>query len=99
MVFLYAPTSLPRSHMLYCALTGQLLEKALAAVKKHMGGRRFVRAKERYLTDKQDLKPEPSLREFGIILVGGGRRHRSSRLEGLGVWRRDSCTLEPRSPK
>ncbi|PNH04811.1 hypothetical protein TSOC_008928 [Tetrabaena socialis] len=55
-------------HMLYCALTGQLLEKSLAAVKKHMGGKRFVRAKARFVADDQDLKPEPSLRDFGIIL-------------------------------
>lgn len=78
------PTALARSHMLYCALTGQLLEKALAAVKKHMGGKRFVRAKERYLTDKQDLKPEPSLREFGIILVGWGSWAEVQGKRGLG---------------
>ncbi|EFJ47686.1 hypothetical protein VOLCADRAFT_117791, partial [Volvox carteri f. nagariensis] len=56
------------NHMLYCALTGQLLEKSLAAVKQHMGGKRFVRAKARFVADQQELKPEPSLREFGIIL-------------------------------
>ena len=27
--------------MLYCALTGQLMDKSLDAVKKHMQGKRF----------------------------------------------------------
>jgi hypothetical protein len=31
--------------MLYCALTGQLVDKSLDAVKKHMQGKRFERAK------------------------------------------------------
>jgi hypothetical protein len=31
--------------MLYCALTGQLMDKSLAAVKKHMQGKKFLRAK------------------------------------------------------
>jgi hypothetical protein len=30
--------------MLYCALTGQLMDKSLAAVKKHMQGKKFLRA-------------------------------------------------------
>jgi hypothetical protein len=47
--------------MLYCALTGQLMEKSLAAVKKHMVGKRFVRAKERYMLDEVELRPEMDL--------------------------------------
>jgi hypothetical protein len=31
--------------MLYCALTGQLMDKSLTAVKKHMQGKKFLRAK------------------------------------------------------
>lgn len=47
--------------MLYCALTGQLMEKSLAAVKKHMAGKRFLRAKERYMKDEIDLRAEMDL--------------------------------------
>jgi hypothetical protein len=35
----------PRSTMLYCALTGQLIAKSLDAVKLHMKGKRFQRAR------------------------------------------------------
>jgi hypothetical protein len=31
--------------MLYCALTGQLIDKSVDAVKKHMKGKKFERAK------------------------------------------------------
>jgi hypothetical protein len=31
--------------MLYCALTGQLIAKSLDAVKLHMKGKKFIRAK------------------------------------------------------
>src|SRR5689334_11560677 len=31
--------------MLYCALTGQLIDKSVDAVKKHMKGKKFQRAK------------------------------------------------------
>jgi hypothetical protein len=33
------------SLMLYCALTGQLIDKSVEAVKKHMKGKKFQRAK------------------------------------------------------
>ncbi|GIL85907.1 hypothetical protein Vretimale_8975 [Volvox reticuliferus] len=90
-------------HMLYCALTGQLLEKSLAAVKKHMGGKRFVRAKARFVADEQDLKPEPSLREFGIILPGeeddgkgdDGRKSKKQRKAGAATGDEDGEMAEP----
>lgn len=53
-------------HMLYCALTGQLIEKSLASVKRHMVGKRFQRSKARFVADEQELRPEPSLSDFGI---------------------------------
>lgn len=31
--------------MLYCALTGQLMDKSLEAVKRHMAGKKFQRNK------------------------------------------------------
>jgi hypothetical protein len=37
--------------MLYCALTGQLMDKSLAAVKKHMQGKKFLRAKGEQCTN------------------------------------------------
>jgi hypothetical protein len=40
-----AAQSAARSLMLYCALTGQLMDKSLEAVKKHMQGKKFLRAK------------------------------------------------------
>lgn len=48
---------------LYCALTCQLLGKSLDAVRQHMRGKKFQRAKERYQNDELELMDEPSLRE------------------------------------
>jgi hypothetical protein len=33
------------SNMLYCALTGQLMDKSVGAVKVHMKGKKFIRNK------------------------------------------------------
>lgn len=41
-----------------------------------MGGKRFVRAKAQFVADLQDLKPEPTLKEFGVVLVRGGPKGR-----------------------
>ncbi|KAF6251180.1 surfeit locus protein 2-domain-containing protein [Scenedesmus sp. NREL 46B-D3] len=57
--------------MLYCSLTGQLMDKSLQAVKNHMQGKKFLRAKERFTNDEIDLKPEPSLESFGIKVHKG----------------------------
>lgn len=46
---------------LYCALTCQLLGKSVAAVRQHMRGRKFQRAKARFEADEADLVDEPPL--------------------------------------
>lgn len=47
--------------MLYCALTGQLMDKSLEAVKRHMKGKKFQRNKERFASDEMELKDEPDI--------------------------------------
>ncbi|KIZ02584.1 Surfeit locus protein 2 [Monoraphidium neglectum] len=65
----YEPFIVPSNNfpeMLYCALTGQLIAKTLEAVKLHMKGKKFQRAKERFTADEIELRPEPTLESFGI---------------------------------
>lgn len=58
--------------MLYCQLTGQLIDQSLDAVKRHIKGKRFERASERFHSDQQELKPEPNIEDLpGIVKVGG----------------------------
>lgn len=49
--------------MLYCALTGQLLDKSLEAARKHQEGKNYVAKKERYDSKLLQLKPEPDIEE------------------------------------
>ena len=46
---------------LYCSLTCQLLGKSVAAVRQHMRGKKFQRAKQRFEADEADLIDEPPL--------------------------------------
>lgn len=46
---------------LYCSLTCQLLEKSVAAVRQHMRGKKFQRAKAKFEADEADLVDEPPL--------------------------------------
>uniref|UniRef100_A0A7S3R138 Vacuolar protein sorting-associated protein 13 VPS13 adaptor binding domain-containing protein n=1 Tax=Dunaliella tertiolecta TaxID=3047 RepID=A0A7S3R138_DUNTE len=48
-------------NMLYCALTGQLMDKSLDAVKKHIQGKRFQNKKARFAADQLELKDEPDI--------------------------------------
>eukprot|EP00879_Flechtneria_rotunda_P002263 GHRR01002454.1.p1 GENE.GHRR01002454.1~~GHRR01002454.1.p1 ORF type:complete len:298 (+),score=104.82 GHRR01002454.1:153-1046(+) len=67
----YEPFIVPSMNfplMLYCALTGQLIDKSVEAVKQHMQGKKFMRAKERFTNDQIDLKQEPTLESFGVRL-------------------------------
>ncbi|PRW57912.1 Surfeit locus 2 [Chlorella sorokiniana] len=47
--------------MLFCALTGELLNARLNEVKHHLKGKKFARAKERFEGDEQELLEEPEL--------------------------------------
>ncbi|KAL4450752.1 hypothetical protein ABPG77_001108 [Micractinium sp. CCAP 211/92] len=49
--------------MLFCALTGELLNARLHEVKAHLKGRKFGRARERFEADEQELLEEPDLEE------------------------------------
>jgi hypothetical protein len=72
----YAPFIVPSANfpqMLYCALTGQLIERSLDAVRRHLRGKKWAGAKARFAADKQGLRPEPSLSEFGVRLPGEER--------------------------
>lgn len=60
----YEPFIVPSrnfGHMLFCALTGQHIDKGMGAVKQHMSGKRFQRAKARFMRDEQELRREPLL--------------------------------------
>ncbi|KAI7841759.1 hypothetical protein COHA_004625 [Chlorella ohadii] len=47
--------------MLFCALTGELLNARLHEVKHHLKGKKFARAKERFQADEQELLEEPEV--------------------------------------
>ncbi|KAL4433825.1 hypothetical protein ABPG75_000266 [Micractinium tetrahymenae] len=49
--------------MLFCALTGELLNARVHEVKAHLKGRKFGRAKERFEADEQELLKEPEMAE------------------------------------
>ncbi|KAL4852986.1 Surfeit locus protein 2 [Chlorella vulgaris] len=57
--FIVRSKNLP--NMLFCALTGELLNARLAEVKQHMKGKKFNRAKDRFQEDRQELLEEPGL--------------------------------------
>ena len=48
---------------LYCQLTGMLVARTTASAKKHMQGRRFEAARQRFHDDQQELIPEPNLED------------------------------------
>eukprot|EP00873_Tetraselmis_striata_P024596 jgi/Tetstr1/444860/TSEL_032702.t1 len=48
---------------LWCALTRQLLAADAGTAKRHMAGRKFQNAKERFAADAQDLYEEPDMEE------------------------------------
>ena len=55
--------------MLYCTLTGQLLDRSLEAAMKHQAGKKYVARKERFDQKLIQLKPEPDIEEV-VSLIG-----------------------------
>lgn len=73
-------------HMLFCALTGQHIDKSVQAVKKHMQGKKFQRAKERFMKDQQPLRVERFVGKDGRTVQDEVRRSAAADAACLMLW-------------
>jgi len=82
---------------LYCALTGMLVARNLAGAQKHMQGRRFGAAKQRFINNEQELLPEPDLEEGSDAEMEGGEGgglEMADGEEGQGMWVPEDAVLD-----
>lgn len=80
----YEPFIVPSKNvpgMLFCALTGELLNARIEEVKQHMKGKKFGRARDRFQQDRQELLEEPDMQDGSYMEEDGPEG-----IDGPGLW-------------
>eukprot|EP00955_Chlamydomonas_euryale_P059063 357274-Chlamydomonas_euryale.AAC.30 len=68
--------------MLYCTVTGQLIDKSIAAAKLHMTGQKYKYKKALHDKEQRPLKPEPSVDEILGVALSTRKRTKDEVEEG-----------------
>ncbi|GAX73063.1 hypothetical protein CEUSTIGMA_g516.t1 [Chlamydomonas eustigma] len=63
--------------MIYCAVTGQLLEKSVEAIQKHIAGKKYSTIQGRHEGKTPPLKPEPNIEDVLRELKIGKQKERT----------------------